>query len=107
MSNLQDYIVDPLAVIAIAGMGTWSFKRAGKWFDDRKNVDATDHDALQELIKLKLPELVPVLKQVCDIMQDQPATLFKAASPGLSTRVTSLETKLDDVATGVKELLKR
>lgn len=107
MSNLQDYIVDPLAVGATLALGAWAFKRAGKWIDNRKNVDATDHDALQELINLKLPELVPVLKQVCDIMQDQPATMFKKASPGLNTRVATLEAKLDDVASGVRELLTR
>lgn len=107
MSTIQDYVIDPLAVGATIALGTWAFKRAGKWFDNRKNVDTNDHNALQELISLKLPELVPVLKEVCNIMQDQPATMFKKASPGLNTRVTTLETKIDNVATDIKELLKR
>lgn len=107
MSNFQDFVVDPLAVGFTLTLGVGTFKWLGKVWDRRKNVDATDHADLAELVKLDLPTLVPVLKEVCALMQDQPATLFKKASPGLNTRVTNLEAKLEDVASGVKELLKR
>lgn len=107
MSNFQDYVIDPLAVGATLALGIGTFKYVGKWWENRQNVDTKDHQDLQELVKLDLPALVPVLKEVCAIMQDQPATMFKKGSPGLNTRVTSLETKLDNVGADIKELLKR
>jgi hypothetical protein len=107
VSTFQDYIIDPLAVSATLAIGVGTFRWLGKQLDRRKSVDSRDHAQLQELIGLDLPSLVPVLKEVCAIMQDQPASMFKKASPGLNTRVSSLEIKVDEISSGVKELLAR
>lgn len=69
-----------------------TYKGISKWQDGRKDVDSADKKLLHEL---------------ADVMMDKPAGVFNKGSKGIVSRFGELETKVEEIAVAVGQILEK
>jgi hypothetical protein len=88
--------VAPVVTTAAGGMLVVIFQQTYKaishWQDGRRNVEDKDRVLLHEL---------------ADVMMDKPSGVFSKGSKGIVTRFGELETKVEEIAVAVGQILEK